>query len=106
MMQPVMAVESTSVEHAHALDLLARMNNFLTDLWAIPAVRFVGIRSEPAVEVWVLLDHEDVPLQKRILRQHWLEFERTLSPSVDLHLASLDHVKRENLPPTRVLFER
>jgi hypothetical protein len=54
----------------------------------------------------VLLDHEDVPLQKRILRQHWLEFERTLAPSVDLHLASLDHVKREHLPPTRVIFER
>jgi hypothetical protein len=101
-----MTVESTSAEHALALDLVARMNNFLSDLWEIPAVRLVGIRSEPAIEVWVLLDHEDVSLQKRILRQHWLEFERGLAPSVALHLASFDHVERDNLPATRVIFER
>ncbi|HEY1298780.1 MAG TPA: hypothetical protein VGJ60_37350 [Chloroflexota bacterium] len=102
-----MVVEDTSASaQAVALELLTKVSSFLGELWAIPEVRSVGIRSRPEVELWVLLDHEDVALSKRILRRHWLQFEHPGDPTLGLHVVPLDRVARDNLPEFTTIFER
>jgi hypothetical protein len=103
-----MAVEfAASPVQAQAIELMATLSNFLGDLWAIPQVRRVGINStETPIQLWVLLDHEDLAVSKSILRRHWLLFEQSTRPSIDIHVVPLDRVKAEHVPPSRTLFER
>ena len=100
-----MVVESPPA--AEAQELLATLSNFLSDLWAMPLVHSVRINANHTpIDLWVLLDHEDVPTMKTILRRHWLLFERSWRPSIQLHVVPLDRVQLENVPPGRTIFER
>jgi len=101
-----MAIDSdTASAHATALDLVARMGEFLADLRAIPEVHTIGINSDP-VELWVLLEHADSSVSKRILGEHWRRFERSPGPALAIHVVDLDHVRREHLPRFRTISER
>jgi hypothetical protein len=103
-----MTTETTSLsaEHAIAQEFVARITAFLGELWNIPLVRSVGIRATPEVELWVTLEREDVAVSKRILREHWLRFERALGPTIGLHVVPLDRIQRGNLPTATIIFER
>ena len=59
-----MVVESTSPA-VEAQQLLATLLAFLGDLWATPLVHSVRINAAASpIDLWVILDHEDVPVMK------------------------------------------